>query len=98
LSFAATPALFPKTTVSAYLGLCFSLYVGVVALVSAVMNWLVTPDGLVIDMSRADIVFAVVICVCTILMFGINDSMRPARRIGAHVELDRQRHPVGERR
>jgi adenylate cyclase len=41
------------------------------------MNWLVTPDGLVINMSRAEIVSAVVICVCTILLFGINDLVGP---------------------
>ncbi len=41
------------------------------------MNWLITPDGLVINMSRADIVFTLVICVCTILLFGINDLLGP---------------------
>jgi adenylate cyclase len=60
-----------------YLGLRVSLYASVVALVSAVMNWLVTPDGLVIIMSRADIVFTVVFCICTILLFGINDLLGP---------------------
>ena len=54
-----------------------SLYAGVILLVNAVMNWLITPDGLVINMSRADIVFTLVICVCTILLFGINDLLGP---------------------
>jgi adenylate cyclase len=60
-----------------YLGLRVSLYMGVVVLVSAVMNWLLTADGLVINMSRANIVSTVVICVCTILLFGINDLLGP---------------------
>jgi hypothetical protein len=46
-------AFFRRLPFLPYLGLRFSLYVGVVALVSAVMNWLVTPDGLVINKSRA---------------------------------------------
>jgi adenylate cyclase len=69
-------AFFRRLPFLPYLGLRVSLYGGVVALVSAVMNWLVTPDGLVI-MSRADIVFTVVICICTILLFGINDLLAP---------------------
>ena len=70
-------ALFRRLPFLPYLGLRVSLYAGVVALVSAVMNWLVTPDGLVIIMSRADIVFTVVFCICTILLFGINDLLGP---------------------
>src|SRR5271157_1022087 len=61
----------------AYLGLRVLLYAGVVLLVSAVMNWLLTRDGLVINMSRADIVASIVISVCTILLFGINDLLGP---------------------
>ena len=53
------------------------LYAGVVLLVSAVINWLVSPDGLVINMSRADIAATIVISVCTILLFGINDLLGP---------------------
>ena len=60
-----------------YLVLRILLYAGVVLLVTAGMNWLTTPDGLVINMSRADIVFTVALCVCTILLFGINDLLGP---------------------
>jgi hypothetical protein len=87
-------AFFRRLPFLPYLGLRFSLYAGVVVLVSAVMDWLVTPDGLVINMSRADIVSTVVICVGTILLFGINDLVGPGvlfafvadRGRGAHVD------------
>jgi adenylate cyclase len=68
---------FPRLPFLAYLGLRVLLYAGVVLLVSAVMNWLFTPVGLVINMSRADIVATIVISVCTILLFGINDLLGP---------------------
>jgi adenylate cyclase len=58
-----------------YLGLRILLYAGVVLLAIAGTNWLTAPDGLVINMSRADIVFTIASCVCTILLFGINDLL-----------------------
>ena len=70
-------AFFRRLPFLPYLGLRVLLYAGVILLVNAVMNWLITPDGLVINMSRADIVFTLVICVCTILLFGINDLLGP---------------------
>ncbi len=70
-------AFFPRLPFLAYLGLRVLLYAGVVLLVSAVMNWLFTRDGLVINMSRADIVASIAISVCTILLFGINDLLGP---------------------
>ena len=53
------------------------LYAGVVLLISAVTNWIFTPDGLAINMSRADIVATIVIIVSTVLLFGINDLLGP---------------------
>ena len=70
-------AFFRRLPFLPYLGLRVLLYAGVILLVNAVMNWLITPDGLVINMSRADIVFTLVICVCTILLLGINDLLGP---------------------
>src|SRR5271165_148394 len=70
-------AFFPRLPFLAYLGLRVLLYAGVVLLVSAVMNWLFTPAGLVVNMSHADIVATIVIFGCTILMFGINDLLGP---------------------
>jgi adenylate cyclase len=70
-------AFFPRLPFLAYLGLRVLLYAGVVLLVSAVMSWLFTPDGLVINMSRADIVATIAIIVCTILLLGINDLLGP---------------------
>ena len=70
-------AFFRQLPFLPYLALRVLLYAGVVLLVSAVMNWLSTPDGLVINMSRADIVATIAISVCTILLFGINDLLGP---------------------
>jgi adenylate cyclase len=70
-------AYFRRLPFLPYLGLRVLLYAGVVLLVTAVMNWLITPDGLVINMSRADIVFTVVFSLGTILLFGINDLVGP---------------------
>ena len=60
-----------------YLGLRIFLYAGVVLLAIAGTNWLTTPSGPVINMSRADIVFTIAFCICTVLLFGINDLLGP---------------------
>ena len=60
-----------------YLGLRILLYAGVVLLAIAGTNWLTAPYGLVINMSRTDIVFTIAFCVCSILLFGINDLLGP---------------------
>ena len=82
-------AFFPRLPFLAYLGLRVLLYAGVVLLVSAVMNWLFTRDGLVINMSRADIVASIVISVCTILLFGINDLLGPGVLFAWHCHTNR---------
>jgi adenylate cyclase len=60
-----------------YLGLRILLYAGVVLLAIAGTNWLTAPNGLVINMSRTDVVFTIAFCFCTILLFGINDLLGP---------------------
>jgi adenylate cyclase len=70
-------AFFPRVPFLSYLGLRVLLDACVVLLISSVMNWIFAPDGPVISMSRADIVAAIVISVCTLLLFGINDLLGP---------------------
>jgi adenylate cyclase len=70
-------AFLPRLPFLPYLGLRVVLYAGVVLAISSVTNRIFAPDGPLINMSTADILATIVICVCTLLLFGVNDLLGP---------------------
>jgi len=70
-------ALFRRLPFLPYLALRSLLYVGVLFVISAAVNWLLTPNGLIVSFNQADFLFSLLLVVGGNLLFGVNDLLGP---------------------